>query len=132
MDISNSSEGEDQPPEVVHNNITNRKGIPQRLLLPPVIEATGLLATGATTEVLRKQNKHQRIMALLRQPVASQWTIHKGNNILPTNHWGQLHKMADDLQMAPQGLALRHEASGLLSEWEQFGCPTRTGCDWAL
>ena len=52
MDISDSSEGEDQPPEVVHNNITNRKGIPQRLLLPPVIEATGLLATGATTEVL--------------------------------------------------------------------------------
>jgi hypothetical protein len=63
MDISNSSEGEDQPPEVVHNNITNRKGIPHRQLLPPVIEATGLLATGAMTEVLRKQNKHQRIMA---------------------------------------------------------------------
>jgi hypothetical protein len=48
---------------VVHNNITNRKGIPHRQLLPPVIEATGLLATGAMTEVLRKQNKHQRIMA---------------------------------------------------------------------
>jgi hypothetical protein len=34
--------------------------------------------------------------------------------------------------MAPQGLVLWHEASGLLSEWEQFGCPTRTGRDWML
>jgi hypothetical protein len=34
--------------------------------------------------------------------------------------------------MAPQGLALRHEAAGILSEWEKFGCPTRTGRDWTL
>jgi hypothetical protein len=34
--------------------------------------------------------------------------------------------------MAPQRLALQHEAAGLLSEWESFGCPTNTGRDWTL
>jgi hypothetical protein len=34
--------------------------------------------------------------------------------------------------MAPQGLALKHEAADLLSDWEQFGCPTQTGCNWTL
>jgi hypothetical protein len=34
--------------------------------------------------------------------------------------------------MASQGLALRHEAAGILSEWEKIGCPTRTGHDWTL
>jgi hypothetical protein len=34
--------------------------------------------------------------------------------------------------MAPQGLALRHEALELLAEWAQLGCPTRTGRDWSL
>ncbi len=57
-----------------------------RLLWPPVTVATGSLATGATTEALRKQNKHQRNESLLKQPMASQWTIHRGNTILPHNH----------------------------------------------
>ncbi len=34
--------------------------------------------------------------------------------------------------MAPQRSALRHEAAGLLSEWESFGCPTNNGRDWTL
>ncbi len=34
--------------------------------------------------------------------------------------------------MAPQGLALKHKAAELLSDWETFGCPTRTGRDWTL
>jgi hypothetical protein len=34
--------------------------------------------------------------------------------------------------MAPQGLALKHEAADLLLDWEQFGCPTQTGCNWTL
>ena len=34
--------------------------------------------------------------------------------------------------MAPQGLALQHEAAGILADWESFGCPTQTGRDWSL
>ena len=34
--------------------------------------------------------------------------------------------------MAPQGLALKHEAADLLADWEKFGCPTQTGRDWSL
>ena len=29
--------------------------------------------------------------------------------------------------MAPQGLAPTHEAAELLNDWENFGCPTKTG-----
>ena len=34
--------------------------------------------------------------------------------------------------MAPQGLALKHEAADILLEWEHFGCPTTAGRDWTL
>ncbi len=34
--------------------------------------------------------------------------------------------------MVPQGLALKHEAAGVLAEWAQFGCLTRMGWDWTL
>jgi hypothetical protein len=34
--------------------------------------------------------------------------------------------------MAPQGLALKHEVTELLSDWEICGCPTRMGRDWTL
>ncbi len=34
--------------------------------------------------------------------------------------------------MAPQGLAQKHKAADLLADWEKFGCPTQTGCNWML
>ena len=69
---------------------------------------------------------------LLRQPLVPQWEWHNGATILPGDHWGQQQKTADAREMAPQGLALKHEAAGLLADWEQFGCPTRTGQDCIL
>jgi hypothetical protein len=65
MEISDSSDGSNRS-----RMVNNKKPHPgecnqQRLLLPPIIVAMGTLATGATTEVLRKQNKHQRNKALL-------------------------------------------------------------------
>jgi len=101
-----------------------------KLLLPPIIAATGEMATGATTEALRKQNKHQRTADLLSQHLHPQWTMHRGHTVLQENHWAAVRKTADDVQMAPQGLALHHEAAGILAEWEQMGCPTCTGRDW--
>jgi hypothetical protein len=32
--------------------------------------------------------------------------------------------------MAPQGLALKHEAADVLWDWEQFSCPAAAGRDW--
>jgi hypothetical protein len=129
MEISSCSKGEEQSPDVMRTSTGGQEEALGRFFLPPVIEATGLLATGATTESLRKQNKYQRTEALLRQPITSQWKIHHGNTILPDDHWGQQSNTSEVPQMAPQGLALLHEAAGILSEWEKFGCPTRTGRD---
>jgi hypothetical protein len=70
MEISNSSKGEAPPLSMVHYS-NNCNGTPQHLLLPPVIEATGSIAMGVTTNILRKQNKHHRMEALLWQPVAT-------------------------------------------------------------
>ncbi len=124
MDISTESEGHGSPPvEKAHNT---------KLLLPPIIEATGLWATGATTDLLRKQNKHQRTVNLEQQRPAPQWTIHQGQKLLREDHWEEVRKTADMAQMAPQGLALHHEAAGVLVEWERMGCPTCTGRDWTL
>ncbi len=38
--------------------------------------------------------------------------------------------MSEQSKMAPQGLALHHKAAGLLTNWEQFSCPSSTGQDW--
>jgi hypothetical protein len=43
------------------------------LLHPPIIEATGKIATGATTLQLRKQNRLHHQETLLQQPVSFQW-----------------------------------------------------------
>ncbi len=33
--------------------------------------------------------------------------------------------------MCPAGIATLHPAGGLLAEWSQLGCPTKTGCPWS-
>ena len=102
------------------------------LLRPPTIEATGKIATGATTPLLRKQNKIRRNEKLLKQPSSSQWQRHHGSTFLPEDHWNQRTRTSAPHEMAPQGLALKHEAADILRDWEQFGCPTATGKDWTI
>ena len=46
------------------------------LLHPPIIKATGRIATGATTPQLGKQNRLHRQKMLLQQPISSQWQRH--------------------------------------------------------
>jgi hypothetical protein len=111
---------------------TRNNGEEHILLRLPVIEATGMIATGATTPQLRKQNKLHRTNTLLHQPHTLQWQVHKGSTLLTEDNWDNRLNTAEVREMAPQGLALRHEAAGLLVEWAQFGCPTRTGRDWSL
>jgi hypothetical protein len=114
---------------------TQTKGMQaNELLLPPIIKATGHIdiATGATTELLRKQNKQQRTELLLLLPIKTQWEQHRGETLLPGDHWEHRHKTAEAREMAPQTLALEHEAATILEDWEKFGCPTKTGRDWTL
>ncbi len=91
-----------------------------------------MIATGTTTPQLRKQNKLHRTNTLLHQPHTSQWQVHNSSTLLTEDHWDNRLNMAEVRETVPQGLALRHEAVGLLAEWAQFGCPTRTGQDWSL
>jgi hypothetical protein len=134
MDISeNSGSGMDQSGS--NSNKTAPKGSTPStdewnghvLLRPPIIKATRKFATGATTAKLHKQNILHCMEALLQQPIVSQWEQHSGATILPGEQWDQRQKISEAREMAPQGLALQHEAAGLLAEWEQLGCPTRTG-----
>jgi len=52
--------------------------------------------------------------------------------MLENDHWRHCIKVAEAREMAPQGLALTHEAPHILADWEKFGCPTKTGRDWTL
>ena len=102
------------------------------LLDPPIINTTGKIATGATTTQLRKQNKLLRNNILREQPINCQWTRHEGDTTLDAAHWELRTNTADDREMAPQGLAQKHEAAELLADWEKFGCPTQTGRNWTV
>ena len=125
-DMEISVEGK---PEAEPQNMTIQG---HELLQPPVINTPGEIATGATTKVLRKQNKQLRNDILQEQRINGQWTTHTGCTTINTNHWEGRTNTAEIREMAPQGLAQKHEAAELLADWEQFGCPTKTGCDWTF
>jgi hypothetical protein len=127
MDIS-SSDNSTTTARGVH--IPEPGGTTPNLLCPLVITATGRIATGATTPA-RKQNKALRTNTLLAQPLGTQWTVHTGKTLLSEGHWNTRNNAAKCREMSPQGLALRHEAAGILTDWAQFGCPTCTGQDWS-
>jgi hypothetical protein len=132
MDINNSSSDNDYPLAPTTTTMMTREQVAHELLGPPIIKSTGVIVTGATTTILCKQNKAYRNEKLLQQPVTTQWITHNGTMILPPEHWEQRGKTLANREMAPQGLALQHEAAQLLTDWENFKCPTRTGQDWTL
>jgi len=129
MDISSTEStrdlGEHKPDQI---DIDNTKD--NNLLHPPIINATGEIATGATMPQLQKQNKLHRQETLLTQPVTFQWHRHQGSTLLDDDHTDKCEKTSAESEMAPQGRALQHEAAPILKDWEQFGCPTATGKDW--
>jgi hypothetical protein len=135
MDISNdSSSNEEETPLPAKHTKTNgaQLGIGKKLLLPPIIEKTGKSAMGATAHILRKQNQIHCNEALLNQAIATQWITYHGKILLQIDCWEGRLKTLAQLEMAPQGLALQHEAASLLTDWEKFGCPTRMGQDWTI
>ncbi len=72
MDISNSSSNNEYPPTPTTTTTTMMEQAAYKLLCPPIIDSTGVIATGATTKTLRKQNKAQCNKKLLQQPVTTQ------------------------------------------------------------
>ncbi len=72
MDINNSRSNGEYPPAPPTTTTTTTEHAAYKLLRPPVIKSTGVIATGATTKTLRKQNKVQRNEKLLKQPVTKQ------------------------------------------------------------
>jgi hypothetical protein len=57
MDISDSSSNSKYPPAPTTTTTMIRDQAAHKLLRPPNIESMGVIATGATTTILRKQNK---------------------------------------------------------------------------
>jgi hypothetical protein len=108
MEISKSNQSKNESGETAHKGTTiGTDGRDKHtLLLPPIIEATGKIATGATTPQLRKQNKRNQTTTLLQQPLTLQWQLHNGTTILPNEHWEKRQKTSNEKEMAPQGLAL--------------------------
>ncbi len=108
MDIS-----VDSIPAAANQATKEAQPMEHTLLLPPIINATGAIATGATTKTLRKQNKIQLNKTLSKQDITSQWARHNGETILDLGHWEQRTKKAEVREMAPHGLALQHEAADI-------------------
>jgi hypothetical protein len=72
MDISDSSSNDEYPPTPTTTTTMIREQAAHKLLRPPIIESTGVIATGATMMILRKQNKAHCNEKLLQQPVTTQ------------------------------------------------------------
>ena len=68
-----------------------------------------------------------RIKTLREQPINGQWKKHRGATILPDELRRNRLKILEAKEIAPQGLAPKHEAAELLNDWENIGCPTNTG-----
>ncbi len=98
-------------------------------LLPPLLNK-GQAVTGATTHLLRKENKQLRHNAQLTQSEHQDlWKEHHGTFALPPN----LPPVANHRNnMCPAGLALHHPAADLLKMYATLGCPTETGLPWTL
>jgi hypothetical protein len=132
MEISNGSRNKAPTPAPTPRTNFIGEDAEHVLLPPPIIEAMGKIAMGETTSKLRKQNKPRRTETLLQQPILLQWERHNGARIVPEDHWKDWDKTSAMTKMAPQGLALKHKAAYLLSNWEQLWCPTQRGRDWTL
>jgi hypothetical protein len=94
---------------------------------PPMIPATGHLATGAETNRLRLQNKRRRHTLQDAQVPTSFWTKYTGTTALPPQ---DTRPNIYRNEMCPAGIATAHPTGPVLAEWSQMGYPTRTGNPW--
>ncbi len=86
--------------------------------------------TGATTPLLRKENKRRRKMRQMHQPISDGfWCRHGGEAIVQQgDRTVQPHRN----NMCPSGVALQHPAASLLLQYATKGCPVMTGKPWTI
>jgi hypothetical protein len=65
MDISNNSSNDEYPLAPTITTTMTMEQVAHDLLRPPIIKSMGVIATGATTKTLCKQNKAHRNKKLL-------------------------------------------------------------------
>jgi hypothetical protein len=113
MDITNSSSNDNSPPAPTTTTTISMEEAAHKLLRPPIIESTGVIATRATATILCKQNKAHCNEKLLQQPVTTQWITQVSAMILLLEHWEQRGQTLANMEMALQGLALQHKGAQL-------------------
>ena len=98
-------------------------------LSQPCLNNTDEVILGHNKIKMRKENKQRRQEKQANQPVISPWTMYKGieEPTPPTDH---TTRPPYRNSMCPSGRALEHPAAPTLTEWAQFGCPTKTGQPW--
>ena len=97
-------------------------------LIPPTLDS-GREVTGANKEKHRLENKRKRQAKQAQQEPVNYWEKYRGHFSMPTPA-----KAPDKWRgnMCPSGLALHHEAAGLLLKYATEGCPTDTGKQWTV
>lgn len=89
------------------------------------------MVTGASTNILRKENKTRRQQQQLGQSLHPMYLhTHRGTYRTPPNfhHAPAPHRN----KMCPSGLALRHPAARTLLQYAMGGCPVKTGRPWTI
>jgi len=97
-------------------------------LAPPRLQGTGEQVKGNDRSTHRKENKAKRRLQQSRQRNVTYWTTHKGEVHLTDVTTDRPHYRNS---MCPTGLALEHPAAATLQEYAKYGCPSKTGRDWA-
>ncbi len=98
-------------------------------LSQPRLNHTDEVILGHNKMKMREENKQRRQEKRANQPVISPWTMYKGieEPTPPTDH---TTRPPYQNSMCPSGRALEHPAAPTLTEWAQFGCPTKRGQPW--
>ena len=95
-------------------------------LNPPIL-STNNKVTGATTNMLRKENRKKRHNYQEEQGPQVYWSNHEGKFKLPD----ELPPPGKHLNnMCPSGLAVHHPAYETLKKYATGGCPVKTGRNW--
>ena len=95
-------------------------------LNPPILSTYNEI-TGATTNMLRKENLKKRHSCQEKQGPQSYWSTHEVKFRLPA----ELPPPGKHQNnMCPQGLAVHNPTNEILLKYSTVGCPVKTGLNW--
>jgi len=116
------------PPSSASDTGTDESASQLRGLCPPRLSSTARV-TGASTDVLRKENKALRQLRQQDQPLGQVYLqTHKVEEKVP--HDLQREPTVHRNHMCPSGLALHHPAASTLLRYATRGCPVLSGKPW--